>query len=370
MYYYLVTFLISLFFVLLAERSRKFNRNKIFVLFSAIAIIIPCWLAGIRGESVGTDVMVYAVPQYNYAQSFSNFFTYTLFSSVEPLYSLLVYICSKLNLGVTTLLFLSQLFVILPIYVVGVKKQKKLSLTFFMFIYYFLFYHLTLNMMRQTIACSLLLLAYTHFEEKQKIKYITLSIIACLFHSSALVAVILFAAVDYANSGKGSFLKKTGIVLATAFLAFNFQSIINIVINQLGLLPQDYYQRIIRGMQDNTISIFETLFRGVFVAFPLLTIVAGKIKDTELRKYNFVSIMGYVFSFLALIAQYLVRFSYYFQFMFLLTLPMAVRKFTSKGYQRLGVYLVLVIVVIIYWYIIYIGWGWYGTMPYVIGNRN
>lgn len=341
-----------------------------FALFSAIAIFIPCWLAGIRGESVGTDVMVYAVPQYNYAQCFSGFFTYVLFSDLEPLYSLLVFMCSKLGLGVTTLLFLSQLFVILPIYMVGVKNQKQLSLTFFMFIYYFLFYHLTLSIMRQTIACSLLLLAYIYYEEKQKSKYIPLSIFACLFHSSALIAVILFVTFDYANSGKGSFLKKTGIVLVSGLLAVNFQGVINIVINQLGLLPQEYYQRIIRGMQDNTISIFEILLRGVFVAFPLLTIVIGKIKDTKLRNYSFVSIMGYGFSFFAFIAQYLVRFSYYFRFMFLLSLPMAVRKFTSKGYQRFGVYLVLGVIVIIYWYIIYIGWGWYGTMPYVIGNRN
>ena len=152
MYYYLGTFISSLIFIYMAEKQFKRHKKIIFILLSTIALFIPCWLAGIRGDTVGTDVMVYAIPQYNYAKSFSNFFVYSAFSGIEPLYSFLVFLCSKFNLGVSVLLFISQFLVILPLYIVGLKKIDQLSLTFFMFVYYFFFYHITLNMMRQSIA--------------------------------------------------------------------------------------------------------------------------------------------------------------------------------------------------------------------------
>ena len=369
MYYYLGTFISSLIFIYMAEKQFKRHKKIIFILLSTIALFIPCWLAGIRGDTVGTDVMVYAIPQYNYAKSFSNFFVYSAFSGIEPLYSFLVFLCSKFNLGVSVLLFISQFLVILPLYIVGLKKIDQLSLTFFMFVYYFFFYHITLNMMRQSIACAFLMLALIYFEEGNKKKCIILCALAFLSHSSSLIAILLFFAFYYASNGRGSIVKKAVIVISAGFIALDFQNIANFIINQLGFLPSEYYNRIINSMQTNTISSFDYICRGCFVFLPFLLIFGKSTQGSRIRNYNFNSAMGYIFSLFALISQYLVRFSYFFQFMFLLTMPISVKKYTKNSAQRLLVYLALIIGILVYWYIVYIGWGWYGTMPFVINNR-
>lgn len=368
MFYYLGTFILSLTFVYYSERAILHNKMKKFLFLSFVAIFLPCLLAGIRGASVGTDVRVYVIPQYDRAQAYSNFLSYYAVSNCELLYAALVFLCAKLQLGVTVLMFLVQLLTILPIYLIGVKKRENLSMTFLMLVYYFLFYNFSLNIMRQSIATALLLLALIYFEENNYKLCFCLCIVAIFFHASALLSIIMFAVFKYASNGGTSFIKKATLVCATFILATNIYNIVDFFTNRIRLLPLEYYDRLLRFSQDADVSWFSSLLRGVLIFFPFLVAFMSKSKDAKFDAYNYMSLMGYIFSFFSNISQYLIRFSYYYQFMFILTLPSALKKITKKNYQRYIWYMIISLILVIYWYITCIAWGWHGTMPYVIGN--
>ena len=62
---YIVFFLISCFLIWLSEKSPSRNIGK-FLAF--IAILLPCILAGMRADTIGTDVRVYVEPMNNAAK--------------------------------------------------------------------------------------------------------------------------------------------------------------------------------------------------------------------------------------------------------------------------------------------------------------
>ena len=366
MLYYLMAFSTSLTFVAISESQFKKNKNKSGVLFSIIAIFIVCWLAGIRGYSVGTDVLYYAVPQFEYAKQFSDYFSYMSISQIEPLYALIVFLTSKFCSDVSVLLFLSQLLVLVPIYIVLYKKKNSISITFGMFIYYFLFYNLTLNIMRQSIACAFLMLSYIYYEEGSKKTCLLCTIIAVLFHDSAIIAVVLYILLSLIVNSRVSFIKQIFYIVITVIIILNIQSIVDVLTNQICILPIEYYKRFVSRTNTTNISVFEIIFRSVFVFLPVILFILTKAKDKFKEKYNYFSLIGYVISFMVLVSEYLIRFSYYFQFFFVLTIPSIPKSISRKGNMRIIVYTVLGIIILCYWYVIYILWGWHGTVPFVL----
>ena len=128
---YIICFLISSLFFWLSEKQKK---NTVF--FASIAIFIPCFLAGIRADSVGTDVSVYLEPMILNAKSAQNFQSYLLSSwqqgwvlrgvnDIEIGFSFLVYLIIKLFNSRYVLQFVIQALTIIPIYIGLVKRKEK-----------------------------------------------------------------------------------------------------------------------------------------------------------------------------------------------------------------------------------------------------
>lgn len=61
-----------------------------------------------------------------------------------------------------------------------------------MIVYYFIFYGISLNIMKQMIAISLGMLAFRMYYEKQNTKGVLLSISALLFHQTAFVVFLMY----------------------------------------------------------------------------------------------------------------------------------------------------------------------------------
>ena len=190
---YLMCFLISSGLFYFSRNQNKKTRAVI----DTIAIFIPCLLAGIRANTVGTDVSVYLEPMVANANSALNIHDYMLSSwqqgwvirgvqDIEIGFSLLVYFCIKIFNSIYVLQFVIQLLTILPVYI-GLRKIGKSNLWLGMLTYFCMFYNNSLNIMRQSIAVAFIFLAFQYlFNEKRK-KFIISLIIACLFHNSALL---------------------------------------------------------------------------------------------------------------------------------------------------------------------------------------
>lgn len=195
---YLLTFASSAYLFSIMPRIRKEQRR--FILF--LAICIPCLIAGIRANSVGTDVNLYLKPLVDTAiksASFSDFYSSSWYASWEYVdirsyeigFLCLVYIFSQLFRSIYAVQFAIQLLTILPVYYALNLRAKNAPIWFGMLTYFFFMFNPTLNMMRQGIGMAFTYLAIQYFISGNKKLYFTFQIVAILFHTSAIIGLLL-----------------------------------------------------------------------------------------------------------------------------------------------------------------------------------
>lgn len=196
---YLIGFTVSLLLIALTEKKK----TGIFVAASTVALLIPCLIAGLRAQNIGTDVMVYVKPMTQaaiLADNFGEFLRTYWYASWRNLYvmdydigfSVLVYVTAKLTDSLGGVLFAIQAAMILPIYLALARTRKQFPVWLGMVVYYFISYNCTLNMMRQWVAMGFLLLAFQLLTEKKLGLTLLLTAVACLFHSTAVIALPLY----------------------------------------------------------------------------------------------------------------------------------------------------------------------------------
>lgn len=168
-------------------------------LFLFIAVLLPCLLAGLRADTVGTDVLVYAKPNFLEAYELGSFNAFLKNNKLEFLYNVLTYISAHWFKSFSFMLFITEALICIPIVValVKLKKKKGLSIASGMFVFYIMYFFIGFNMMRQSISCSFLLLAFLYWLEDKKKLSIFLMVIAQLFHKTSIIGITLIFLIYY-----------------------------------------------------------------------------------------------------------------------------------------------------------------------------
>ncbi|HFI0731699.1 TPA: EpsG family protein, partial [Streptococcus suis] len=169
--YYLNTFCISILFTFLSERGFRKNKNIKGWICGLIGIISLSYLAGIRGASVGTDVSIYVIPYLERFKYFPTLFGFLSNSTIEPGFALLLFLNAKFFATPFFVLFVSQLLVVFPLYLIFYKFRETNSMTLSMILYDFLFYNMSLCIMRQFIATAFFLTGVIIFSDKKLFKF-------------------------------------------------------------------------------------------------------------------------------------------------------------------------------------------------------
>lgn len=158
----------------------------------ALAIIVPCILAGARDFGVGTDTIVYGNSVFYYACSHSFFDFYRHNLGVEPLYLLLVYSISVFTHNIFWQYFVIELIIIVFTYFAladnGVERHSWVG----MLVFHLMFYSFTLNLMRQFIAMSIILWGFRYVREQKIFKFCIVTLIAYLFHQTGVVGFSIY----------------------------------------------------------------------------------------------------------------------------------------------------------------------------------
>lgn len=197
---YIITFISSCVFFGLSEKSRSRYIKKLLVF---IAILLPCILAGMRADTIGTDVKVYVEPLYNAAKQSTGFFSYMnqrwyviwrymYVSKFEIGFTTLVYLIVKFGGSLGTVLFFIHALIVAPIYLGLKRMDKKYPIWLGMLVFYLMFYNASLNMMRQWIAMAILFWGLSYLLTNKKKKYFIVVIVASLFHTSALMGFAIY----------------------------------------------------------------------------------------------------------------------------------------------------------------------------------
>ena len=200
MWIYLICFMISCLLLKIAEKSPQKLIYKILV---GIALIIPCLLAGLRADTIGTDVKVYVEPMFELAcssQSFSDYldmrwiasWTYKYVKDIEIGFTVLVYCIAKIFGNLNVLLTCIEILIIIPFYKGISYFKKEISVWLCMLTFYLINYNVTLNMMRQWIAMAFLLYGFRYIIEKKPLKFIIINLLAMTFHKSAIFGLLFY----------------------------------------------------------------------------------------------------------------------------------------------------------------------------------
>lgn len=371
---YLLSFAVSLFFIWVSGKIK--NKNKIIsYCLTAVGLLIPCMLAALRSIEIGTDTDTYVVRLFNHAHgldgSFWEFYTHRYTVVTEPLYILATYISSKLSTDVGMLFFINQALVILPIYFAIKRKSQNTNETLLgMLVYLTFFFNLSLNMARQSIALAFIVLAFSYLDDNKNIKFFIFSIIATLFHTTAVIVVGIFVVYKLLTSQKIDkrikFAMKIILLIATLLSVVFFKQILN-VLNSIEALQDIVNSGGIRKNVD--INFFNTTFYTII--FGLIYFNANKLKNTvtNYEYYQFAALWAIILIQIGAVVQFSERIVHYVTFptMFLVLpklAPKSLRIYKSK--EELVSFVVLIATLCAYWSFWILIINQHETNPYLL----
>ncbi|RGS30188.1 EpsG family protein [Bacteroides cellulosilyticus] len=363
MWIYLIVFLFSSFlFYIAAKREKKWNVTAFF------AILIPSLLAGLRDLSIGTDTVFY-YDIYDAASSAESYSSFLLTINTEYFYYVMSHVAKYVG-GFEILLFLYQGLTIIFIYDVVYKYRRSLNVFLAFALYFFLFFNLSLNIMRQCLAMGYLLNISVLLLERKSRRFIFFAILGLIFHTSEII-VAMFIYTIYWLSTTTKVKRQLFIPLYFLCVAILFKYFMDIVslmeYSSIGRLS-DYssaYQADNLGTYNNTdialaflsiiiwwMAFHYKLINNVFY-LPMILIIAIQLAFMFLGVYN----------------KWLSRMAMYFTFYSLIFLPYVGHSFKLNKNSRIAFGVVVFSVGLVYWLWINVYRGSNDTIPYEINTQ-
>jgi hypothetical protein len=354
---YFIVFTISILATYLAEFSIKRKYRISFYVFSIIAIIIPSVLAGTRDLGVGTDTIIYVDSVFNRIMKVDSLKElYDLYSSnsiththIELIYVLLNYFVSLFSDNVNWVYFFANFITCTFFYMAAYGNRHKASMWLFMTFFFFLFYNLSYNIVRQSLALSMTIYAFKYIEAKKWIQIIIWSVIILNTHATGFGFILLFA-IHYICNLKNKSIKF--IFTITFFIGmisiyFIFERLMLYVIS-MGFIQEKFLSYVYSNEGaaiSEAIFIMYLLFVILLVAVKLLTTKT----DKKLGYYIYNKIIGILLYNLSIICIYLFRFSLYINVIDCIIIPRTLHLLSPAKKRTVILHVVTIFVLIIVW---------------------
>lgn len=365
---YLACYLSSCLFAYLNFRTKKINGIVSSVLM-AIAILIPCVIAGIRDFHIGTDVNVYVKPVIESMRN-SDVSLFTLLYNeifVEEtnglFFTTLLYLFSHFQNGLFLALFTIEFFCLFPVYCAIRKQELSAELkTVSLFCYFCFFYHLSLNLMKQCIAVSIIFWGFNLLKKGKDKKFIFLILVtALLVHKTAIIALLIYIVYILTVNKNEAILnrylkiklnleKKSVrrlknwcfiiLIASSIVLIFNVRFILEILVNiKYSYIYQLSHMKSFELKYSNFIVM-------VLLLVPINILRRKKLKtDYEYRFYNFTLILSTVLYQFVGVSPALYRLSLYLLIFLVLAVPNFIKLFRKNERVLILSYYVLILAV-------------------------
>ena len=363
---YIWVFLSSVFFAYLAERSKD---KGIIVLCSVISILIPSILAGLRTVDVGIDIHTYALPHYLTALKYDSFLDFLAHCGYkEAGYYFLVYFIAHLTHHVNWCLFAYSLITVTCTYIGAYKHRDKIYSSFTMLMFFLFWYNYSLSGMRQFMAASVMFMGLDTLEHNHYRNFLVYSIIASLFHVSALLLlpplIVLRIIVSSKHFQKRGYFKFAFLVVAISLLIYA-RSVIVFIIRNLPNLPAfvSYADYIITGSFDSTQYTRVLISLGELIIFAFYSSGAERVFISQKVGKDFYQFIVLFCMLYRLLLGLFPRIILYYDYANLLVLA-ALPSFIREKYMKAIVGFTVTIVMLYHWYKMYVIAGWGGTWPY------
>ncbi|MHB8126274.1 MAG: EpsG family protein [Desulfitobacteriaceae bacterium] len=181
--YFILIFLIGLSSIV----TRKIkNRSKVVTAFSCLCIFL---IQAVRGFTVGTDIHTYLLAYQNSKNL--NFFKGDILLDFELGYSLYTQFFSRIGFSEQQYLALTAIVIIVPIGLIVYRNSKMPEMSMFLYIVLG-FFTFAFSGLRQSIAIALVFFSFEYIKKEKYFKFLACIVLATLFHTSAIVCVILY----------------------------------------------------------------------------------------------------------------------------------------------------------------------------------
>lgn len=380
---YLITFAISTILLYVSQKIEKDPYRKLVV---AIALLLPCVLAGARALSIGTDTQVYLKPMFDATKSsdsFSDFLNRQISGSryakdYEIGFTFLTYLIISLFGNIHILMFTIEALMIIPIYF-GCKKigPLKNKTWLCMLVYYLLFYNIGLNTMREFIALSIAFYGISIILAKEKhriFKYLILITIAFLFHKSALLSISVATIYFLLSRKKILYLKyghiklSANIIKACLLLLLAVILLVNIDILNGLFYSIDGFERY-TGYYDGNLSLSLTYILKVLPLVATTALLSKRFYKTNEDSLFFLIIFYFssiIFGFLSTTSSYGGRISNGYKIFDVMYLPLiTISPTTSRGQKTVTA--IIIAYALFYWWFTFVSRGYSETVPYILG---
>lgn len=339
------------------------NRKMLGYLCLGLSIAIPCFLAALRSMNVGYDVKAYIEPNFVLSSGLTDkgfiYFFENMPKETELGFSLLLYIGNMLgSVGIS--LFLIQLLIIIPVYIVLNKYRYCLSVTLGMVTFYFLCYNFSLCGMRGSIAMSLLLLDFYYLQHRNYKIAIPLFLFAALFHNSAVLLMGLYCFILAVLNSKYSRLWG-GIFAICIFILFLIaDKLLFILVGIAGLVSGRYAYYLTEyigyGAAEN-VPLTDFLCKSVLMALITLWLIKTKKFNKQYQYFFGFVLVGRVFVLFNSVFYEAMRIAFYFDLFLILYAASIFCCFKRTISNRYAAATLIVLPSFSYWiyFIMYIG---------------
>lgn len=329
------------------------TKNKILKFLSvAIAILLPSILAGLRDYSIGTDVNLYGNIWFENACNANGYLEYVQYASWGSIgvgYATLNYIVAMFTNNAHWFYFLLNLITNLFIYF-GLRRNKNVcSIPIGFMVYYFVFYCIFLNALRQSLAVAIIFWGFYFIQNDKFIKYVFTVIFASLFHSTALIAFALYV-IHWLMNRKNRNLIKIMLVVSVTFVSLEFWNILEFL-SKYGLISERYGAYLNSSSQGGGV-IIRIIFYGTFcfLLYFFSNFPQNSQLENDFKVFNLISVL---LSFLAIREAQSVRIVMYFDIYLIYYCPYVLRSNLIAKKDKIFFQFIIIILIVIYWIVVF-----------------
>lgn len=303
-------FIILILLLLLYSFSRSRTGFRKVTIFVVVSMVL---LAGFRDVSVGRDTMSY-LTMYE-AKWISG--------RIEPLFIVLIHICRSLGLSYHSFLLIVACLIYIPLYVFIRKWSCNLCLSMLVYMTFSVFFFAnSFNVLRNAVSASFVLLCLSSLFEYNKKKAIVFGVIACGFHYSAIIALLIIYGSQIIRGIKPTFALILLAVSIVVGLNSSFhENLFASILQNMSFLTGDAVDNYSKYLSDITES--ELNGNGIIMLIVPLSLISSLsfFCDECDKRFRIILFIGTIFGNLFITVLYTYRITVYLTLTSLVVIP-------------------------------------------------
>ncbi len=352
---YIFVFAISVFFTRLCEGSeRKFHKFA----FASFAVLIPALLAGFRDYGVGHDTTIYVEDTVLEVLDYKDSDLLTFIKATiegeftqEKVYCFLNYVALQIGSEVNYVYFVINLVTIALVFNAIYLYREKASMPLMMCVFLFLYFNLSLNIIRQSVAMALALNVYLFLEQKKWKTAFGFLAVMLLSHNTSVVFslfLLLYAAIHRNALKKVIF----GIILIipVSLMILDYLIMVAISLNIVSLKFMVYMIDEEKTAIMKTAVVFGWIVLGAMFWFGR-SFLKKKETSREIALIFNVKLCSNILILASTISLWAFRMAYYFGIFDVLFIPRIIRLVYEEDEKKGRLSSLLIVsLIILYWY--------------------